>query len=93
MKHIIEGKVEERIDVTGRRGRRRKQLRDDLKGKQGYWPSKMSNERINNAGNGHVGTAHGHKLKDILCLSVPLRVEYQKRHEIAERLNNVLLGQ
>ena len=53
----------------------------------------MSNERINNAGNGHVGTADGHKEKGIICLSVPLRVEYQNRHAIAERLNSALLGQ
>jgi len=30
-KHVIEGKIEGRIEVTGRRGRRRKQLLDDLK--------------------------------------------------------------
>ena len=33
LKHVIEGKVQGRIEVTGRRGRRRKQLLDDLKGK------------------------------------------------------------
>jgi hypothetical protein len=31
LKQVIEGKVERRIAVTGRRGRRRKQLLDDLK--------------------------------------------------------------
>jgi hypothetical protein len=31
IKHVIEGKIEGRIAVTGRRGRRRKQLLDDLK--------------------------------------------------------------
>jgi len=36
VKHGIEGKVEGRIEVSGRRGRRRKQLRDDLKEKRGY---------------------------------------------------------
>jgi hypothetical protein len=30
-KHVNEGKIEERIEVTGRRGRRRKQLLDDIK--------------------------------------------------------------
>jgi len=35
MKQVIEGKVEGRLEVTGRRGRRRKQLRDDLRGKGG----------------------------------------------------------
>ena len=29
LKHVIEGKIEGRIDVTGRRGKRRKELLDD----------------------------------------------------------------
>jgi hypothetical protein len=33
LKHVIEGKLEGRIEMTGRRGRRRKQLLDDLKEK------------------------------------------------------------
>jgi hypothetical protein len=39
-KHVIEGKLEGRIKMTGRRGRRRKQLLDDLKEKRGYWKVK-----------------------------------------------------
>jgi hypothetical protein len=35
LKHVIEGKLEGRIEMTGRRGRRRKQLLDDLKEKRG----------------------------------------------------------
>jgi hypothetical protein len=35
-KYVIEGKIEGRIEVAGRRGRRRKQLLDDLKEKRGY---------------------------------------------------------
>jgi hypothetical protein len=31
-----------RIEVTGRRGKRRKQLLDDLKEKRGYWKLKGS---------------------------------------------------
>jgi hypothetical protein len=31
LKHVIEGKVEGRIEMTGRRGRRRKQLLDERK--------------------------------------------------------------
>ena len=31
LKHVIEGKMEGRIEVTGRRGRRREQLLDDFK--------------------------------------------------------------
>jgi hypothetical protein len=37
LKHVIEGKLEGRIEVMGRRGRRRKQLLDDLKEKRRYW--------------------------------------------------------
>jgi hypothetical protein len=33
---VIEGKVEGRIEMTGRRGRRRKQLLDDLEEKRRY---------------------------------------------------------
>jgi hypothetical protein len=36
LKHVIEGKIEGRKGVTGRRGRRSKQLVDDLKGKRRY---------------------------------------------------------
>jgi hypothetical protein len=35
-KQVIEGKLEGRIEMTGRRGRRRKQLLDDLKEKRIY---------------------------------------------------------
>jgi hypothetical protein len=37
---VIEGKLEGRIEMTGRRGRRRKQLLDDLKEKRRYWELK-----------------------------------------------------
>jgi hypothetical protein len=37
LKHVIEGKLEGRIEMTGRRGRRRKQLLDGLKEKRRYW--------------------------------------------------------
>ena len=37
---MIEGKIEGRIEMTGRQGRRRKQLLDDLKEKIGYWKLK-----------------------------------------------------
>jgi hypothetical protein len=41
LKHVIEGKIEGRIGVTGRRRRRRrKQLLDDLKGMRRYWKLK-----------------------------------------------------
>jgi hypothetical protein len=37
LKHVIEGKLEGRIEVMGRWGRRRKQQLNDLKEKRGYW--------------------------------------------------------
>jgi hypothetical protein len=40
LKHVIEGKLEGRIEMTGRRGRRRKRLLDDLKEKRRYWKLK-----------------------------------------------------
>jgi hypothetical protein len=40
LKHVIEGKLEGRIEMTGRRGRRRKQLLDDLREKWRYWKLK-----------------------------------------------------
>jgi hypothetical protein len=45
LKHVIERKIEGRIEVTGRRGRRLKQLLDDLKEKTGYW--KLKQEALN----------------------------------------------
>jgi hypothetical protein len=40
LKHVIEGKIEGRIEMTRRRGRRRKQLLDGLKEKRRYWKLK-----------------------------------------------------
>jgi hypothetical protein len=37
---VIEGKLEGRIEMTGRGGRRRKELLDDLKEKRRYWKLK-----------------------------------------------------
>jgi hypothetical protein len=44
LKHLIEGTLEGRIEMTGRRGRRRKQLLDNLKEKRRYW--KLKEEAI-----------------------------------------------
>jgi hypothetical protein len=44
LKHVFEGKIEERTDVTGRRERIRKQLLVDLKEMTGYW--KMKEETL-----------------------------------------------
>jgi hypothetical protein len=40
LKHVIEGKLEGRMEVTGRRGRRRMQLPDDRKETRRYWKLK-----------------------------------------------------
>ena len=37
IKQVIEGKIKGEMDVTRRRGRRRKKLLDDLKGRRGYY--------------------------------------------------------
>jgi hypothetical protein len=36
LKHVIEGMIEGRMEVEGRRGRRRKQILDDRKETRGY---------------------------------------------------------
>ena len=41
LKHLIEGSIEGRTEVTGRRGRRGKQLPDGLKENRGYWKLKV----------------------------------------------------
>jgi hypothetical protein len=40
LNNVIEGQLEGRIEVNERRGRRRKQLLDDLKEKRRYWKLK-----------------------------------------------------
>jgi hypothetical protein len=40
LKHVIEGKKERRLEMTGKRRRRLKYLLDDLKEKTGYWKLK-----------------------------------------------------
>jgi len=36
LKYVVEGKIEGRVEVLGRRGRGRKQLLEDLMGTRGY---------------------------------------------------------
>jgi alpha-D-ribose 1-methylphosphonate 5-triphosphate synthase subunit PhnL len=40
LEHVIEGKLERRIEMTRRRGRNRKQLLNELKVKRRYWKLK-----------------------------------------------------
>jgi hypothetical protein len=37
LQRVIEGKIQEGIEVTGRRGRRRRKLLDDLKERRAYY--------------------------------------------------------
>jgi hypothetical protein len=47
LQQVIEGKIKGRIEVTGRRGRRRRKLLDDLKGRRGY--SHLKEEALDRA--------------------------------------------
>jgi hypothetical protein len=47
VKHVIEGKVEGRIEMIGRQGRRCKQLLNGLKEARGYW--KLKEEAVDRA--------------------------------------------
>ena len=40
LKHVTDGKIKVRIEVTRRQGRRRKKLLDDRNEKRGYWKLK-----------------------------------------------------
>jgi hypothetical protein len=40
LKHVIQGKIEGRMEVKGKRGRKRKQLLDNLKENGGSWQFK-----------------------------------------------------
>ena len=44
LKQVIEGKIKGEMEVTGRRGRRRKKLLDDLKDRRGYCHLKKDGE-------------------------------------------------
>jgi hypothetical protein len=44
LQQVIEGKIKGRIEVTGRRGRRRRKLLDDLKERRGY--SRLKEEAL-----------------------------------------------
>jgi hypothetical protein len=58
LKHVIERKIEGRIEMMGMRGRRRKQLLDDLMDKTEYWKLKV--EALDRTVWGtHVGIDYG----------------------------------
>jgi hypothetical protein len=54
---VIEGKLEGRIEVMRRRGRRRKQLLDDLKEKRRYW--KLKEEALDHTRRTRFGRGYG----------------------------------
>jgi len=45
LKHVVEGKLKGRMEVTVRRGRRHKQLPHDRKKTTGYWKFKRGSTR------------------------------------------------
>jgi len=47
LKQVIEGKIKEEMEVTRRRGRRRRELLDDLKDRRGY--SHLKEEALDRA--------------------------------------------
>jgi hypothetical protein len=62
LKHVIEGKIETFIEVTGRHRRKRKQLVDDFNEMARYW--KLKGETLNHTMWGtHFGRAYGHVVR------------------------------
>jgi hypothetical protein len=60
---VIEGKLEGRIEMTGRQGRRRKQLLDDLKLKRRYW--KLKKEALDSPlWRTHFGRGYGPVIRE-----------------------------
>ena len=88
LKHVVGGKVEGRIEVTGRRGIRRRQLLDEVKGKRRYL--KLEEEALDRAAWGtgfkrdcgpvarqtacRSNCVYTNWLLGWLCISVPLCV-------------------
>jgi hypothetical protein len=64
LKHIIEPKIEGRIEVTGRQGRSHKQLAGDLKGNGWYWKLKEKTLDLSLWRN-RFGRGHGPAVRQI----------------------------
>ena len=72
LKYVIEGKLERRIEVTGRRGKRCKDLMDDLEGKRVCWKLEAETldcalesslwKRLNTCHKTNLRTNQGHKI-------------------------------
>ena len=74
LKHVIEGKIEGRIEVRDRRGRRREQLLDDFKGKLGYWKLKeeVLDTTLENSFRKRLWTCHKTDYRMNGCGVIPL---------------------
>jgi hypothetical protein len=58
LKHVTAGKIEGSIEITGKRGRRRKQLLDDLRETRAYW--KLKDEAVDpTVWRSHFGRCYG----------------------------------
>jgi hypothetical protein len=65
LQQVIEGKIKEEIEVTGRRERKRRQLLDDLKEKRGY--SHLKEEALDrNMWGVCYGRSFGHLVRERL---------------------------
>jgi hypothetical protein len=58
LKHVTEGKIQEEMEVTGKQGRRHKQLLDGLKEMRKYW--KLEEEALGHTlWRSHFGRCYG----------------------------------
>jgi hypothetical protein len=76
LRRTAQGKIEERIEVTATRGRRRKQLLDDLKRMIRYWKLKQK-PPYRTVWRSRFGRGHGCRKTDYV---VPTGII--KRHEL-----------
>ena len=71
IKQVIGGKIEERVEVTERRGKRRNQLLDNFKETRGYWKwkEKLLRKRLWTWGKRHcaMNNAYINQYYSLLC--------------------------
>ena len=65
LKQVIEGKIQGEMDVTRRRGRRRKKLLDDLKDRRGY--SHLKEEALDLSSDRLLNNNNNIRHKNVLC--------------------------
>ena len=83
-KQVNEGKLEGMIDVTGRRGRKCKQLLYDLKEKRGYWKFKDALDRT--MWRTRLGRGHGPVVRQATGLKEITMVRTHSLRELLYRL-------